>query len=181
MYGQIGRLYHDMGNFEQARPLLEENLRSRLNILDPYHPQIAVAKNPLAALLVDFEEYEEAKKLSEEALALRIELLSEEHPYIAFAYDTLALAELGLGNMGAAEHAAKESLRRRQKFLGEEHFRCAVAHMTMSKIRSAQNRKREAIEEAQKGHDVNRAALREGHPALERSLAFLQDLKEGKY
>ena len=65
MYGQIGRLYHDMGNFEQARPLLAENLRSRLNILDPYHPQSAVAKNPLAALLVALEIIERAYFLQE--------------------------------------------------------------------------------------------------------------------
>jgi tetratricopeptide (TPR) repeat protein len=167
-----------MGDLEQARSLLEDNLKFRLEILDSDHPQIAVAKNPLAALLIDLKEYEEAKKLAEESVALRLEVLSEEHPYIGFAHDTLALAELGLGDLVAAEYNAKISLERRIKFLGKDHFHSAVGHMTLAKIFSAQNRRKEAMDEAQKAHNLYMAGLRYGHPFQKKAAALLQDLKK---
>jgi tetratricopeptide (TPR) repeat protein len=173
MYGQIGRLYHDKGELDKALPLLEMNVRVRTEILDRRHPQIAVAKNALAAILVDPEE---AFKLAKESVELRSDVLGARHPYTAFAYDTLAIAELGRGNVDAAETAAEISADIRTDVLGPSHPRCAVAHITLAKVRSAQGQYEEALDEARKAKGVNDAALREGHPFRKLTDDLLRDI-----
>ena len=111
MYGQLDRLYHDFGDLQQAELFLEENHRLRLEILsqeDPEHPQIAVAKNPLAFLYLDLGKYEEALTLAQEGLELRRKRLGSLHPYTAFSLDTKSLTLLALDRIEEAEECAKD-------------------------------------------------------------------------
>ncbi|MDX1516833.1 MAG: tetratricopeptide repeat protein [Woeseiaceae bacterium] len=68
LMGTIGRVYFNLGEYEESVPLLEDALELRLAELGDGHPEVAAIKNDLAEALIQVSDYARAAALLNEAL-----------------------------------------------------------------------------------------------------------------
>jgi tetratricopeptide (TPR) repeat protein len=86
----LGKLYHAMGEYAKAEPLLQEALRIRQKVLGSEHPDTVTSLNNLAVQYQDMGEYAKAEPLYQEALRLHKKVLGPEHPNTANSLNNLA-------------------------------------------------------------------------------------------
>jgi tetratricopeptide (TPR) repeat protein/tRNA A-37 threonylcarbamoyl transferase component Bud32 len=79
----LGNVHRSLGQYEQARELLEEGLEIRMRLFGEEHLDTATSLFHLGWLKHDLGEYAKAEQLYEKALATRRKLLGAEHPLVA--------------------------------------------------------------------------------------------------
>jgi len=115
MMQTIGSIYHKLGLYDEARPLMEQALAISREQLGEEH------LGGLSELLRTVGEYEEARPLIEQALAIRETALGPEHADVAAAVFTLANLHSTLGEPERARSLYERALAIREKALGPEH------------------------------------------------------------
>ncbi len=70
----------DLGEPNEARPLLERALAIDEETFGPEHPYVAIRLSNLALVRLDFGEHEEARPLLERALGIATKRLGPDHP-----------------------------------------------------------------------------------------------------
>jgi tetratricopeptide (TPR) repeat protein/GTPase SAR1 family protein len=93
----LALVYKNLGQYENARDLLEKALKSNLVNYEELHPDIAVSQSNLAMVYKDLGEYEKARDLLEKALASDLINFSESHPAVARSQSNLAMVYKDLG------------------------------------------------------------------------------------
>ncbi len=86
----LGALERDLGDFSAARPMFEESLEIRIEVLGAEHPDVAATRVLLGDILVKAGKHDAARDQLESALAF----YSEESP-LASGKKALALRSLG--------------------------------------------------------------------------------------
>ena len=74
----MGNVYSSLALYDDSRPLLEETLATRRDVLGDRHPDVAESLNDLATLQRKIGHYEEARPLYEESLSIREEALGPD-------------------------------------------------------------------------------------------------------
>ncbi len=126
----IGRVYRELGLYEEAQTFLERALAMRRRLLGENHPDVATSMNGLAIVLFDRGAYDEAEQLYRETLAMRRRLLGENHPDVAISMSNLAVHLHDTGRYDAydeAESLLREALATQRQLLGEDHPDVATA------------------------------------------------------
>ena len=86
----IGNVYHSLGNFDQARSLLEQSVQVREDHYGLDHLELARGLNELGSLLRDKGDLAEAEALHRRALAIRRSQLDEMSIPVAESLNNLA-------------------------------------------------------------------------------------------
>ena len=73
-------MLESQGDYAAARPLYEQALAIRKEVLGERHPDYATSLNNLAVLLQSQGDYAAARPLYEQALAIRKEVLGDAPP-----------------------------------------------------------------------------------------------------
>ncbi len=107
MLGIIGKVYQNLGYYDQARPALEMSVESYRNIGER-SPQYVSALLELANLEYRMGLLEQAEISTREVLELNTEFYGPDHPEVASTLNTLAIIYEGKGEL----EVAKETLRR---------------------------------------------------------------------
>ena len=102
MLGVVGRMYRELGLYQEARPLLEEAQATLRGVGQQDTPVLASTAEDLAGILYEQGEYEAAEKLSREALAIRRQRYAEEPEQLSLSLLKLAAV---LSMRGQAEDA----------------------------------------------------------------------------
>ncbi len=173
MLDVMGQVYRRLGQYEQARVLLERALRVRRRLYGHAHPETASTMANLALLLRQAGDYDTAEALYREALAIQRAQLGENHPDVASTMEKLAGLLRRKGEHDAAEALFRQVLARRHRTLGEEHVRIAaslnslaILHHHMGELEEAEALSREALA-------IRRKLLGNGHPDVAASLNSL--------
>jgi non-specific serine/threonine protein kinase/serine/threonine-protein kinase len=87
----IGRVYHNLGLYARAEPLLRQALEFRVDTLGEDSLETAESQTNLGLLLHDESEYAAAEPLLRKALATRRATLGERHKDVAAAFNNVAL------------------------------------------------------------------------------------------
>lgn len=135
-----GRVYTQLGLYDQARPLLEEALALQRAMLDTEDvaDRTATAENAdafardrpetlartlqtLGDVLQWEGDYEAAETVYREALEVRRDHFGERHPKVAESLHDLGDILQDRGDYAAAEELYREALRQRRELLGERH------------------------------------------------------------
>ncbi len=87
----LALLLKSQGDYAAARPLYEQALAIRKEVLGERHPDYAHSLNNLAVLLKSQGDYAAARPLYEQALAIHKEVLGERHPDYATSLNNLAI------------------------------------------------------------------------------------------
>ncbi|MCP3981080.1 MAG: serine/threonine protein kinase [bacterium] len=87
----MGRVYQKLALYEQARPLLEEGLATRTELLGDSHQETADSLSSLGQLHYALEDYDRARELTERALEIRRVTLPPQHPDLGESLHNLGL------------------------------------------------------------------------------------------
>jgi len=121
LMGTMGDVYRNLGLYEQARPLLEEALRTRQDLLGEEHPDVAHSLNGLAIVLWRAGDYDAARSLLERALKIREEALGPDHSEVAKSLASLAGLLNETGDYEGARPLYERALTIEEKIFGPEH------------------------------------------------------------
>ena len=121
----IGRVYQNLGLYDDAAPLIEQALDLRRTALGDDHLDVARSLNNLAWLLETRGEYDAAEPRYREALERHRRLLGSKHDSVAGSLNNLGLLLFRKGDYEEAGIRLNEALVMRRELLGDEHVEVA--------------------------------------------------------
>ena len=134
----LGSHLREIGEYGQARPLLERALAIRERVLGPEHPDTAADLSNLAALLQAQGDYGAARPLYERALTIAERVLGPEHPNTAAGLNNLAFLLRAQGDYDAARPLYERALTIAERVLGSEHPDTARSLSNLAALLKAQ-------------------------------------------
>ena len=117
----LASLLWAQGDYAGARPLVEQALAIRKELLGERHPDYAKSLNNLAMLLKSQGDYAAARPRFEQALAIYKEVLGEHNRDYATSLNNLALLLYETRDYAAARPLYEQALAIRKVVLGERH------------------------------------------------------------
>jgi eukaryotic-like serine/threonine-protein kinase len=127
MMGVLGRVYGNLGLYDDAEPLLRRSLGERRHAYGAAHPSVAEAMDALGGLLVALGRHDEAEPLLREALALRRRAFGDRHALVAQSVDRVATLLQEKSDYAGAEPLFREALAIRRAVHGPEHADVAAS------------------------------------------------------
>ncbi len=176
MQDALGRVYHSLGAYGQARELFDQALTEdgRSLLSDVEWARIVFHK---ANLLQDATEYEEAERLFRQALGLRRTALGQVHEEVAESLHGLAWALEIKGDVDGAEQHYREALAMRRSLLGVQHLNTAETLARLGIIYRYRDQYDEAERHIREALEIRRALLGEIHTHIAESLTHLSIVK----
>lgn len=167
----VGNIYVELGFFDQAKPLLEDALKTRKKILGGQNVSVAESLNSLGNLLRITGQWDEAEKLFREALAIcRKE--SDRSSACNTTNLNLGLVLLVKGHNAEAQSLFMEHLAVTEKQLG---IRKPILDPTGSKVISLPDETEKKVQEARKRLVADRKIYGDLHPIIASDLSGLAD------
>ena len=179
----LGRFYKGQGDYEQAKPWLEQCLSITGDRLGEEHRYVATSLNNLAWLYQSQGKYSEAEPFYRKALQMSKHLLGEEHPDVATSLNNLAALYKFKGKYSEAETSYLEALQMCKHFLGEEHPNVATILHNLAALYYSQGRYSEAEHFYLEALNMRKSLLGQKHPDVAESLNNLAGLyqSQGRY
>ena len=116
-----GKVYHRLGEYNQAKELHEKALTIYKQIFGEDHAAVATSYDNLALVYDRLGEYNQAKELHEKALIIYKQIFGEDHADVATSYNNLALVYERLGEYNQAKELHEKALTIRKQIFGEDH------------------------------------------------------------
>ncbi|CAK9105771.1 Nephrocystin-3, partial [Durusdinium trenchii] len=117
----VGRLLHDMGEYDAALAQFEEVLALRTQQLGASHPDVLETKHEIARTRHYKGEFDSALTLYEEVLACRIQQLGDNHLSVLKTRYAIARVRQSKGESDAALALFEEVMALQTQQLGEDH------------------------------------------------------------
>ncbi len=127
-----GRLYQELGLYDEARPRLERAISLRRRSGD--RTALAQSLGSIADLFLATDDLDRAVALYEEALDLHRQELPADDPRLAESVNNLANALAERGDLAEAEPLYREALGRRVARHGERHEAVAESHNNLALV-----------------------------------------------
>jgi tetratricopeptide (TPR) repeat protein len=183
LLSSIGNAYTNLGELDEARPLLEEALTLRRIALGQEHPDVARGLNDLGVLYYRQGRYPEADSLYRQALAIAERAFGPDHGDVASKLNNLAVSLSSQGRNDEALPLLERTISIWQEELGPDDMRLARALNNLAEV----HREQGTLEEAE-ALQVRALSIRErvygpDHPDLAASLHNLANLyrDQGRY
>ena len=80
-YNNLGLVYQDTGELEQAKDYLQRAMDIQMKVLGPNHIDVATSYNNLGLVYKDTGELEQAKDYFKRAMDIEIKVLGPNHAY----------------------------------------------------------------------------------------------------
>jgi len=123
--GYRATLHHQLGEIAKARPLYEQAIALREQMLGPDHPEVATGLHNFANFLGSTGSYAEARALFERALEIRERAFGPDHPSVLVVISGLASTHRALGDPAKARALQELALASTERALGPDHPRVA--------------------------------------------------------
>lgn len=162
--------FTELGNYPQAKKLLNISLPIQKKILGSDHPEIAKSLNNLALIYQEQGEYEKAKELNEKALIIRENFLPSEHSDIAYSLNNLAIIYGKLGEYKKAQELYEKALTIWEKTLSLNHPDIAASLNNLAALYQEQGENEKAKELHKKALIIKEKILPPNHPDIAVSL-----------
>ena len=117
----LALVYIEMGEFENARELLEQALKTGKENHGDKHPYIATIQSNLATVYKDLGKFEKARELLIQALKTDVENYGDKHPVVTTRQSILALVYLDLGEFEKARDMLEQALQTDIENYGDKH------------------------------------------------------------
>lgn len=122
LFDITGQVYRNIGNFDQAKYLIENAISLRERNLGYYHPLTLASKHNLGLVLNDMGNFHEAELIFKLVYDQREKTLGEDHIETASTLSNLAYSIRRQGDYTLAEELARESLSVFTKQLGTDNI-----------------------------------------------------------
>ncbi len=161
----IGRVYRQLGAYEEARPMLVDALAIRRQHM-PQDPDTVAYIDQLARLHHDLAELDEAEALFRESLELRREQLGPDHPHVAASLANLAVVYRARGDDQGAEPFLRQALRILRQSFGDHHPDVARSLNNLADLLRAQGELKRAEPYFRQALEIQQRLLGADHPDL---------------
>jgi serine/threonine protein kinase/Flp pilus assembly protein TadD len=176
MFDAMGRVYTNLGEYEQAEQLLERALRLRRSLHGDRDPKVAESLDHLAELLRRRGEYTRADTLLGEALAILRDTVDAAHPALARTLWNRGKLMSRLGRPDAAEAMHREVLWLSDSGLDPENPVVAENMISLAAVLRSAGRLEEAEAYAREALSLHRRARGPDHPDVAEAMVQLGDL-----
>jgi len=140
----MGFVYHSLGLYAQAEPLLEQALAERKRVLGDDHLDTLASINGLAILYKSQGRHAEAEPLYLSTLETRKRVLGDDHPHTLASMNNLAILYKRQGRYAEAEPLYLETLAIRKRVLGDDHLDTLSSTNNLANLYRHQGRYAEA-------------------------------------
>ncbi len=176
----IGETYARLNLHEEARPLLEDALKIRLQLFGPGHESTAETQHELGILEGRLGSYEEAEAHLSAALATYQRELGPEHEVTLRALKDLAVLYEDLSRYDEAETILRELQATQRRRLGSEDPELAATLYTLALVLRDQERFDEAEPIAREALAIQHSSYGEEHPTIATTLNELGAILRGQ-
>ena len=166
----MGRVYRQLGLYEDSQPLLEEALEIRRQRLGEESLETAHSFDLLANLYHDQGDFDRAEPLFRRALEIRELLLGAEHLHVAVSLNNLGFHYRERGDGEAAEPLFQRALTIQQELLGLEHLDVATSLVNLGDLYRIRGDHERAEPLLRRALAVQEKLLPADHPGLAFSL-----------
>ncbi len=122
----MGKVYLNLGLYDNAKLLLEEGLALREKYIGPESIEMAASLESVGNLLRKSGQLEEARPILERALAIREQIYGPEDPAVASALNNLANVMAGAGDYKRAKQLYERALTVWEEASGPDHMDIAA-------------------------------------------------------
>ena len=168
----MGRIYRQLGFYEQARLLLEEGLQIRSELGDD-DLETAESLDQLASLYTDQGDFDRAEPLFRRSLEIRERELGAGHPYVAASLNNLAFHFIERGDSAPAESLLRRALEIQEAARGAEHPDVAGSLINLAELYRDRGELGRAEPYLRRALEVQEKVLAPNHPDLAYSLNSL--------
>jgi len=119
LLGELGNVFTDLVQYDQAKQCLEERLRLTEQIKD--EPNLAAALNDLAYLLLTIGQFDQAEPLMRRALIIDERNLGPQHPNVSIRLNNLAQLLQATNRLAEAEPLMRRALAIDEQNFGPNH------------------------------------------------------------
>ncbi|OJJ19288.1 hypothetical protein BKI52_20970 [marine bacterium AO1-C] len=130
----LSLVYQDLGEYEEARKLLEDALEVNIRNFNEFSPKVTILQSNLGLIYRELGKYETAKSLLEQALKNDLKNFGESHPEVAIRQSNLGLIYQDLGQYKKAEELFNNSLKISIKNFGESHPEVAIRQSNLGLV-----------------------------------------------
>jgi eukaryotic-like serine/threonine-protein kinase len=162
----MGQVYHSLGLYSQAAPLLDQALREYEAMPDVDTAELADTLDLLGVLAHDLRDMPRAESYARRGLELRRRALGPEHESVGVSLVNLATAIRAGGRHAEAEPLYREGLALLRARLGDEHERVGWAIFNLAWALHQQGRLDEAEPLYREAAALQRRILGDTHPDL---------------
>ncbi|MBD3615080.1 MAG: serine/threonine protein kinase [Gracilimonas sp.] len=165
MFDAAGRIYMALGQYENARPLIERSLNLRKELFGDDHLIVSENLHNLAHLHKENGNYDVAGKLYQNALELRRVHLPPDDPRIAESLYHLGMFHQRVkSDLETAESFLNQSLEIRRKAYGMQHEKVAESLRGLGGLSLAKGKHNEAETYFIDALDIQKDLLGDKHP-----------------
>ncbi|MEL6442716.1 MAG: serine/threonine-protein kinase [Bacteroidota bacterium] len=174
--GNVAIVLSDLGQLEEATPILERQVEIYRTHLGPDNSRLARALANLGSVYYDRALGPEAVAVLTEAVDISTRVLGADNTERGWALGNLGSAFTLVGRAEEAETAFRESLGIYQATLGEDHPRTAGAHLRLGRLIYLEGRLAEGMPHAERATAIWQAALPDDHPAIALGLMTMGEM-----
>lgn len=121
LYCNLGLVYLDLGELENAKEYFNKDLDFTLKLYGEIHPDTAISYSNLANFFTKQGEYLKALEYDEIALKIRLAIYNENHPDIANSYNNIGAIYSHLGDFSKSKLYYRKSYEILVNILGVNH------------------------------------------------------------
>jgi len=134
LQSHTGLILQDLGDYQEAKKLLEAALISDKKNFGKDHPTTAVRYSNLALVLKDLGDYQGAKKLLEAAMTSDEKNFGKDHPNTAIRYSNLATVLRGLGDYQEAKKLLEAAMISDENNFGKDHPKTTSSYSNLAMV-----------------------------------------------
>jgi len=166
----LGRVYLNLGLYDEAAPLLKEAIELRASIYGEESPEAAEAANNLATLYLHKGDYEKAEHRFREVLALQRRLHGDRSSEVAGSLNQMAVLYLHQGEFQAAVPLLEEALATERELSGGQNESTATIINDLAYCAIKLGNDDEAERLNREALALRREVLGDDHPLIAQSL-----------
>jgi eukaryotic-like serine/threonine-protein kinase len=174
----LGRVYTNLGLFDQATPLLERSLAQRRSLYGATHASVALDMDLLGHALARQDRYADAEPLLRGALEQRRRLLGSNSAETAESIEHLATLLEQRSDYAAAEPLHREALAIRQRVFGDSALEVADGLNNLGLVLYRRGAHNEAETMYRRALDITLLRLGEDHPSTAKTVQNLAQILE---
>jgi serine/threonine protein kinase/tetratricopeptide (TPR) repeat protein len=172
----MGRVYRQLGLYDESRSLLNEALEIRRRELGEKSLDVAASEEELGQLLVAVGDYKAALPLYEAALKIREDLLGSEDPEVARMVNNLANLHRETRSFDEATRLYERALAIREKSLGPDHPDVSNSLNGLAIVLEANGEYKKALPLYERALAIREKTFGTDHPQVATSLNNLATL-----
>ncbi len=164
VYHNIGNMYHDRGDYDNALVQYQKSLQIKEKVLDTEHPSTAATYHNIGAVYKAKGDSDNALVQYQKALAIREKVLGTEHPDTATTYHNIAGVHYAKGDYDNALVQYQKSLQIKEKVHGTEHPDTATTYNNIGSVYKAKGDYDNALKYYLKDLAISEKVLGTEHP-----------------